>query len=305
MRVAVIGAGAMGCLYGALLARVSGSEVILIDHGPERVAAINRSGVLIKASERNFAVRLKARVSPEGLAPRDLVLVLVKSGSTAEAARTAAALAGPSTVVLSLQNGLGNFEILSSILGPEMVLGGTTTFGASVEGHGVVSWRGAGRTVMAEADGGLTERLMRIGELMEAAGLAPSLSTDLRGLIWTKLLASAGVNAIAALLGVTNGRILELPEAAALSAAAVTETAEVAAALGVRLSVADPVAHVWEVCRLTAGNVCSTLQDVRARRPTEIAAINGAVAEAGRRAGVEIPVNEVLAWLMAALERTF
>jgi 2-dehydropantoate 2-reductase len=305
MDIAVIGAGAMGGLYGGLLARTGSNVVTLVDVRADIVEAVNASGLVIETPEGLLTIKVKAAASAEGVKTQDLIIVLVKSSATREAARLGAALAGPETVALSLQNGLGNLEILAEVLGEARVVGGSTSFGAWVRAPGVVVLGGRGRTAIGELGGGESPRLRRLAAALSEAGLAPEMAGDVKCVVWTKLLANVGINALAGILGVQNGRLLELPAAAALMAGAVGEAEAVAKALGVKLGGLDALAHCHGVCRATAANVCSTLQDFRARRPTEIGAMNGAVAEAGRRLGVPVPVNEALGSLIKALEEAY
>ena len=305
MSVAVIGAGAMGGLYGGLLASRPGNRVLLIDLWREHVAAINGSGLLIEAAEGPMRVMVQAAETARGLEPKDLVVILVKSRDTEAAARAAESAIGPETMVLSLQNGLGNIEILSEALGASKVIGGSTSFGAFLKGPGVIAWRGRGQTPIGELDGRVTDRIGTLAEVFQDAGLGPVVSTNVEGVIWTKLIVNVGINALAAILGVPNGGLLEDSEAASTMEAAVLEAAAVAAASGVRLEVSDPVAHVRDVCLKTGQNICSTMQDLRARRPTEIGVINGAVVKAGLRLGLDVQVNQRLWGLIQAQEAGF
>jgi 2-dehydropantoate 2-reductase len=301
-RIAVLGAGAMGGLYGARLARDPANRVAMIDPDAGRIGAIARDGLTLEAPEGRTTVRVEAATSPEGLGPRDLVIVLVKAFDTASAAASAALLAGPGTMVLTLQNGLGNIEALAKVLGPERVVGGTTSFGAVAGEGGIVELRGLGETVVGVPGGGGGPGMGRLAAALDRAGLAAKAADDIEARIWGKLAVNAGINALAGLLGVPNGALLTADWTRRLMEAAVGEAVEAAAGAGVGLDFRAVHARTLEICRLTAANICSTLQDLRRGRRTEIDFINGAVVEAAARASVPAPVNRLLASMIRAKE---
>ncbi|MGQ9825765.1 MAG: ketopantoate reductase family protein [Desulfotomaculales bacterium] len=302
MKIAVLGAGAMGSLYGAMLAG-AGEEVWLVNVWEEHVEAINRRGLTICAGGEERLVRVPATTDPASVGPADLVLVFVKAYSTGQAMRGALSLVGENTAVLTLQNGVGNVEQLCSVVGEGRVLAGSSTFGANMAGPGCVRMAGKGETTLGELNGEVTERLLKIAAAFERAGLSPVISDNIRGVLWTKLLVNVGINPLTAICRVNNGRLLEIPELASLLERAVEEALAVAERKGIRLTVADPVAHVKKVARATADNVSSMRQDMERGRRTEIDVICGAVVKEGAEAGVPTPVNETLALLVRALEK--
>lgn len=300
MRIAIIGDGAMGCLLAYALA--PHADVCLLSSWPASVAAIAHAGVIYERDGRPEARRVAIFATPAEAAPRDLALILVKSRQTAEAARQAAEVLAPDGWALTLQNGLGNREILVAELGAARVGQAVTALGATLLGPGVVRHAGFGPTVFASAPE--AERVRELALLFEAAGLTAEIGGDIEGLVWGKLVVNCGINALTALLRVPNGALAESPSARALLEAAVLEAAQVATACGITLPYADPVAHTLEVIEATASNYSSMLQDVLAGRPTEAAAINGAVACKAQRLGLPTPVNRILADLIDALETT-
>jgi 2-dehydropantoate 2-reductase len=212
-----------------------------------------------------------------------LVVVAVKAYDTAPAMRQHAAVVGPTTVVTTFQNGLGNVETIAGLVGETRVLGGTTALGANLLAPG----RGELR-----------------GDVLGAAGIAAVAVPNIGPRIWSKLAVNTGINALTAILRVRNGVLALHPETLALLESAVRETVAVARARGVDLDAESLVERTREVARRTAANVSSMLADVRARRRTEIAEINGAVAVAGRALGIPTPINELLAVLVCAVEAT-
>lgn len=303
MKIAVLGAGAMGSLYGGMLAE-AGNEVVLIDIWKEHIDAVNRNGLKIEGSGGTRVIRnITGVAEPAAAGTADLVLIFVKATATREAARAACVLTGPSAMVLTLQNGLGNVESLCSALGSSRVTAGTTGHGSTMIAPGHIRHGGEGDTVIGEPDGSRGERIEALAALFQRAGIATKITENVMGLIWTKLLVNVGINALTAVTGLKNGRLLDFPEAEELLAAAVAEAAAVAKAKGIRLETEDPIGHARRIARQTAENRSSMLQDVAAGRQTEISVINGAVVAEGKRLGVPVPVNTVLTSLVLILEK--
>ncbi|HEY3367594.1 MAG TPA: 2-dehydropantoate 2-reductase [Symbiobacteriaceae bacterium] len=291
LRVGVLGAGALGTLFAYHLARHTSAEVWLLSRSRRPpFAEVEGEG------------QISLRVVNRGNEPVDLLLVLVKAYDTAEAVQWARGAIGPETLLLTLQNGLGNGEVLAAALGPDRVLAGTTALGAWSPAPGRVRRGGTGPTWIApwQPSGPAARRAGEIAALLTGAGIPTEAAPDPQPLLWAKLAVNAGINPLTALLRVNNGELLVRPDARRLMAAATQEAAAVAAALGVVL-VEDPRVRVRAVAESTAANRSSMLQDVAAGRRTEIEAINGAVAERGRALGVPTPVNETLTALIRAL----
>ena len=290
MRIAIIGIGAMGCLFGARLSQVA--EVTLVGHWPAQLAALHQNGLrFIAPDARSHTLRLSATNAPKTAAPADLALILVKSYQTPQAAATAQQLLAPHGVALTLQNGLGNLEQLTAVLGSHRANLGITSEGAALLAPGVVRHAGTGHTTLAEADTAVAPQT--IVELFQTAGFATSLAANAEGLVWGKLAVNAGINPLTAVLQVPNGFLAENAAARQLMSLAAQEVAEVAAAQAIQLPF-DAAAQALAVAKATAANHSSMRQDVANGRSTEIDAICGAVVAAGRRCGVATPVNAVL-----------
>jgi 2-dehydropantoate 2-reductase len=322
MKIGIIGAGAMGSLLGFYLS--ARAEVWLLSQHQAHIEAIVARGLRCERDGVEETRHPQIASDPTAIGPCDVVLVLVKSYQTAWAAEQAQALLrtenqeprtdpttapgsrfsvlGSVTLVVTLQNGLGNRETLAAALGERRVGQGVTTLGATLLGPGRVRHAGQGTTIFGTAPD--RAGIAALAELFEACGLPAELTDDLDGLVWGKLVANAGINALSALLRVPNGALATTPQARALVGRAAAEAAAVATARGVRLPYADPAAHALAVAQATGANRSSTLQDVLRGSPTEIDAINGAVAREGLRLGVPTPVNALQAELVAALEAT-
>lgn len=305
MKVAVVGAGAMGCLFGAFLAR-AGADVRLLDHTPAVVEVLRRRGIRLRAADGETVVPVgAAALRPEELGTADWVLVAVKAHQTRSALGSLPPLLGPETPVLTLQNGLGAADEIAAAVGAGRTLVGATAQGATLLAPGEVRHGGRGETVLGPYRGPLGQA-PAVAEALSRAGLPARAVADPGPHLWRKLAVNCGINALAALTGVLNGRIPEIPEAAALLTEAVAEAAAVARAVGVDLG--DPASlarSVLGVAAATGANRASMGQDVDRRTPTEIDWINGAVVREGERLGVPTPVNRTLARLVKTLEAGF
>jgi 2-dehydropantoate 2-reductase len=300
MKIAVVGAGAMGSLFGASLAE-AGFDVALLDVWADHVHAVNANGLDIERDGVTRSVSIRADTEPNRIGPTDLVIVFVKSTHTSVAAQTAARLADVDGLVLTLQNGLGNADVIAEAIDPERVLAGTTAHGATLLGPGRIRHAGVGPTVMGMWAGGDSAPARRVAEVFNRAGLETRVAEDVRPVVWDKLLVNVGINAITALTGTKNGQLLDLESTRELCRAAIDEAMTVARNLGIRIR-DDAVQHVFQVAEATGPNRSSMGQDVDNHRLTEIRAINGAVVREAHKVGVDTPVNRTLTALVATLE---
>ena len=301
MKIAIIGPGALGCLLGALLFE-AGEDVRLVDYRPERVALLRRQGLRLgtpAGETRTVPVPIGL---PADVGPADLTIVAVKAHQTRAAAQHLPRLLAAGGLALSLQNGLGNLEIMAAAAGPGRLLAGVAFLGVTRTAAGQVILAGQGLILIGVPAGSQVspEETARVVAAFNRAGLECRETADLEAVWWEKLLVNVGINPLTALLRVPNGALPELPEAWDLAVAAAFEAQAVARAAGISLTV-DPEARLRQVCASTAANRSSMLQDVLAGRPTEIEALNGQVAARGRALGVDTPVNDLLTQLLRAL----
>ncbi|MEW5946962.1 MAG: ketopantoate reductase family protein [bacterium] len=303
MRIAILGAGAVGSLFGALLAE-SGEDVVLLDNHPERAERVNREGLRFEGASGEMTVRVRAAVDFREGAGADLFMVCVKAYSTPEAARRLAPLVGEKSVALSLQNGVGNVERICEVVPREKVIAGTTSQGVNVKAPGHIHHAGTGETVIGELDSSRTERIENVAATFSRAGIPTRASDNVKAVLWGKLLVNVGINPLTALLRVRNGELLRRPAALALMHRAVLEAYRVCSAKGITLEFPDPIKKAEEVARLTGENISSMHQDVRAGKRTEIEAICGTVAGEAERLGFGAPVNELLLNLVRAMEES-
>ncbi|MDF3838295.1 ketopantoate reductase family protein [Cupriavidus basilensis] len=303
MKIYVLGAGALGCAIGGTLAR-AGSDVTLIDRFQAHVDAVHRDGLLMRDGDSEIRVRVKAATGCAGLAPADLVIVLVKSFHTAQAIASAMPIVGAQTSVMSLQNGMGHEDILAQAVGRARVLAGKTYVGGVFLGPGRIIAGTRGKlTIIGELDGALSDRVRAIAAEFERAGLRTDVSDNIVGTMWDKLLINVATGALSGITRLPYGGLYAVPEAEACAVAAVAEAMAVARANDVKLSIAQPRdAWVMAADGLPPDFKASMLQSLEKGAATEVDFINGAVVRAGARCGVPTPVNQALVACIKGIE---
>lgn len=306
MQISILGTGAMATLFAARLSAVA--DVSMIGSWREALDTIREHGITIDGD--SCCHEVYTANDPDDAPAADLAIVLTKAYKTPIAAEVAAKTLKPDGLALTLQNGLGNIEILSAHVGADRAMQGVTMQGATLLGPGHIRTSGRGAThlgyvpieLAAPRDWSAHHLAYEITALLNAAGLKAQLSADIDGLVWGKVIINAAINPLTAILRIPNGALLESEDTIGVMKAAALEAAAVAAALGIRLPYLDPVERVKYVAELTATNHSSMLQDVLNQRQTEIDAINGQIVERGRALGVPTPVNAVLTSLMRAIQ---
>jgi 2-dehydropantoate 2-reductase len=302
MRFCVIGAGAMGCLYGGRLAH-AGYDVTLVDVWDAHVSAINESGLLLDGIGGEIRVNVAATTNASTVFPVDVAIVLVSANSTALAGQTASRLLAPGGFVLSLQNGIGNFEALAEVLGEDRVMAGLSYDSAALSGIGHATHTHAGPTWIGERDGSRTKRLDQLFTALSRSGLKPVIVDDIVGFIWDKWVLNSAINAVAAITGLRLGEISRTPPVDEFQTRIIDEILLVVAAKGIRLHDADIKETIKQHC-WKKYNKPSMLQHIEAGKRTEIDALNGAVVREGKALGVPTPFNEALTLLIKGLEKS-
>ena len=303
MKTVIMGAGAMGGLFGGLLA-FSGEDVWLVDVQKETVDVIRSVGLTLEEGDRLQILRVNATQDVSSLGKADLVIFFVKAYHTEKAVSDALVLEKEDTVFLTLQNGLGNEEAICQRIDKKKVMLGVTGQGATFLGPGHIRHAGRGKTYIGELDQRVTDRATRIAKMFCDSDIDTEVSAHIHELVWQKLLANVGINALTALTDLKNGQLLDYPETLRLMEVLVSEAAEVARKKGIRIE-GDPIERVKAIAEATQGNRSSMGQDFDFRRKTEIDAINGAVVREAKRLGISVPVNEAITDLVKAIERRF
>jgi 2-dehydropantoate 2-reductase len=302
MQILVVGAGAMGCLFASRLHRAA-FEVVLYEKSRALAETIHDNGIQVEGIGGDYSEPVPAFAEKPPV-QADLVLLCVKSPDTHVAAETVGPWVKPEGLILTLQNGLGNVQILQKIFAHDRVLGGVTAEGATVLGPGKIRHAGRGETVIGPAREG-DDRVNDLVAAFNQAGFQTKGAHDVDQLIWGKLIVNVGINALAAVTRLKNGRLPQIESARAIMEQAVKEAVAVARGKGIQIPYPDPLERVIAVCQATAENVASMLQDVLHEKTTEIDFINGAILREGRALGMDTPVNAFLTALVQTIQDTY
>lgn len=304
MRIVVLGAGAMGCLFGGLL-HEAGCVVSLVDVSPAQIDAINNDGLLLERDGQARRILVAAGRAADVTDAPDLVILFTKTLHSEAALESARGFIGAGTVLLSLQNGLGNEEIMARFVPRDRIVQGVTTFPADLVAPGHVRSLGSGHTQIMSLDGVVTSDLEEIRRVLDAAGLRCEISTGVVAAIWEKVAFNAALNTLTAVTGMCIGSIADSPEATDLVRRIAEEVVEVAAGKGIaarRETVLETIAGALAAHR---DHQPSMLQDMVARRPTEVDSLNGAVVREAHALGLRVPFTEALYLLVRTLESGF
>jgi 2-dehydropantoate 2-reductase len=305
MKVAIVGPGALGCLISGLLKAKTREEVWLIDRSPERAKRIRQDGITIEGISGSIQAQINVSADSKEVGSCDLVILCVKSYSTEDACKDIKELVSKETFVLTLQNGIGNIQVLNDHFGSDKVIAGVTNHGATLLGAGHVRHAGKGDTVIGMSKGKVLGPLKEIANILSKAGLETKISKDMDSVIWSKLVINVGINALTAITRLKNGMLIEHDGTREILRNAVQEAMKIVKRKRIKLVYDDPIQKVESVCKATAANVSSMLQDVLNNKRTEIDFINGAIVRQGKALGIPTPVNETLALLVRTIEATY
>ena len=303
MKIAILGTGAMGSVYAALLAD-AGNEVWAVDAWPEHVAAMRDRGLRVEGASGDRTVRVNATREAADAGPCDLVIIATKARDVKAAAESAKPLVRADTVVLSIQNGLGGPDATASVLGRERVAVGVVGgFGASMRGPGHAHHNGMELVRLGELAGPVTPRLEAIAEIWRAAGFRVKCFDDIDQLVWEKLICNVCFSGTCAVTERTVGEVIDDPDAWRIASGCAREAYAVARVRRIKLSFDDSDAYVRDFGSKIPNARPSMLLDHLARRRSEIDAINGAIPPAAQSLGLSAPYNEVISGLVRTKER--
>jgi 2-dehydropantoate 2-reductase len=304
LRVCVVGCGAVGSLFAANLGTLDDIEVWAFDLASEHVDAINANGLRLTGAG-DVVGKVTATADAAAIPACDFGIVATKAMHT-DAAIAATAHAFAAGAVATVQNGIGNEEVLARHV--ERVIRGTTFPAGKVTAPGVVQWDVKGDTTIGpfEPQSATTDEIDRLAEACTRAGMPTHAVADARGPQWRKVIFNAATNPLGALTGLTHGAVCEQPPLRALATGLVNEGKAVAAAQGIELD-SDPEDLIDYAARpeIAYGHKASMLQDVEARRQTEVDFLNGGIADFGRRYGVPTPGHETIRALIKGVEASW
>jgi 2-dehydropantoate 2-reductase len=306
MRIAVLGGGgAMGGLFGGYLAR-AGEDVILIDVFRAAVDAINQSGLTIEEKDGSVAtIKATASTTPDSVGLVDLIVTFVKCYHTEAAIRSALPMMGPDTAVLSLQNGWGNVDRIAAVAGKDRVIVGLTYHSGMLLAPGRVKHPGIGVTHVGELDGRSTPRLEAVVRTFRNAGFDVDAAARILDEVWKKLALNVCTLPMAALLRMFANELNQHDGTRAMMQGLLREVVEVATAHSITIDESERWSAITKLLDRAVGAKASMLQDFEATRRTEIDVINGAIVEAGKRAGIPTPLNNAMVWLVNAAQEKY
>lgn len=304
MNIVIVGPGAIGILFGTMLIR-SGERVQFLDHDRQRVEFISKNGISLESKDKVYSNKVEITNRASDLTDIDLFLICVKSYDTKVAVISVKSALKDKSMVLTLQNGVGNIEVISEILGQERVIGGVTSQGANVISYGKVRHAGFGETFIGKIDGKTTTYLRDIREVLNKAGLKTRISKDIKSLLWSKLIINVGINALTAITHLRNGQLLDYEGTRRILRQAVSEAVKIVKRKRIKLAYDDAIEKTETVCEATAQNISSMLQDVLRKKKTEIDFINGAIVRQGQSMGILTPVNSLLLDLVKSIELSY
>jgi len=298
MNIVVIGAGAIGSLFGGLLSKRN--NVILIGR-TTHVQAIKKNGLKITGKTKlDSKISAEASIKKINFFP-ELLILTVKSFDTETAIKEAKPLISKNTVVLSLQNGLDNMDKIKKYVDYKKIIAGVTTHGALFSKPGIIKHTGKGLTILGELNGNKTSRINKIVKLFNQAGIQTTASKNITHEIWVKAIINSSINPLSAIFHCKNGYLLENPILEKFVERICEESTNIANANGIRLSHEDMIEKTKEVIRKTSDNYSSMFQSIEKGKDTEIDSINGRLVGIGKKYKVGAPLNEALIYSVKSM----
>ncbi|MEM1518408.1 MAG: 2-dehydropantoate 2-reductase [Nitrososphaerota archaeon] len=301
MEILVVGAGALGLLISGLIAH-NGGHVTLYSRRPEAIEHISKKGIRIITDNEEYVVRVKCIASIQKDNYYELAIVTVKSYDTETIAKLLAEKLNSQTFVLSLQNGLGNAEILASHLGKERVFPGITTQASTRLGINEVYHAFNGLTIIGEYDGPPTERVRRIADFLSNNGVTCIVSENIWREIWFKVMVNSVINPLTAIMKIKNEGLLKISSIELLIKDILSEIISVAKLYGYEFNLNECYEKIIKIIQDTRNNKSSMLQDIENKRRTEIDSLNGMITKLAEMHGLETPLNRALTIFVKGIE---
>ena len=300
MRIAVIGAGAMGSIYGGHLSLHN--DVYLIDTNQTVVDHINQNGLILQEDGKDVTYHPTAVTSTQGIEPVDLVILFVKSLFSKAALSNNQGIIGPNTYLMTLQNGSGHEDILAEFAPESRIIIGTTEDNGAVLGLGHVRRGGSGKTNIGMLTEDKETFLPQLKECMDSCGIQGNIHENIRQLIWNKLFTNVSLSAVTGVLQVPMGFIAGNEHAWAITKQLIHEAVAVAHGLGLEADEEDITEKVRQTSLGSPEGITSICADLRDGRKTEVNTISGSVVRASKKCGVPAPTHEMIVELVHAME---
>ncbi|TMI30485.1 2-dehydropantoate 2-reductase [Candidatus Bathyarchaeota archaeon] len=304
LQIGIVGAGAIGTLFGGLLQR-AGNDVTLVHRDPRVVSAIRKKGVRIREGRKTVRATVRASRAPADLTTADVVFFTVKAYDTRQAAGMHKGRVGKRSAILSIQNGLGNLETLADVFKSNPVLAGSTTEAALALGPGLVLHAGRGHTQIGTMQGRVQVMRAKVVQELSRAGLPAKSSSDMSKVIWEKTILNSAINPISAITRLQNGEILKILPLRELMRQVIREGAAIGRAEWIPIDSAGLWRNALRILKATAKNRSSMLQDIMHERMTEILQLNGTLAEYGAKHHLAIHLNRALTSLVRGIEMSY
>ncbi len=304
MKILIVGPGAIGCLLAYSLQRRK-HEVILLDKDQKRALILNKQGITVEAANGKNNVKVKVVTSAKDINGIDFIFICVKSYDTKNAVQSIKHLINDNVSIVSVQNGIGNVEVIQESIESDNIMVAVTSIGSTLLSPGNVRLSGKGDTFLGRPDKKNSVQLKKVRELLTESGFNSKISKDIKSVLWSKLIINVGINPITAITGLSNGALLDFEGAKRLMQQAVTEAVRVVKRKRIKLIYDDPLAKVESVCEATSNNISSMLQDIRANRHTEIDFLNGVIIRYAQELNINVPVNRILVDLVKTIEASY
>ena len=301
MRFCVVGAGAMGGVYGLSLIE-AGYKVNFLDVNRDHVDVVKKNGFRLSGIGKQKVHKINISDNANDFKnSADVVLFHAHTAGTKSAARSAAIVLKPDGYAITLQNGIGNVEALLQVLGAKRVVGGISYHSAALEDLGHVNHTNDGSTFIGELDGTISPRLKSLENVFQNALLSPKITNDILGVIWSKFIVNCGINPLCAVTGLRSGEISENTAADEMQTKILEEIMAVVKAKGIQVPNKDMISYVKDLSS-SRYNKPSMLQHIEAGRLTEIDSLNGALVSEAKALNVSVPFNQALVQLVKARE---
>lgn len=304
MKIIVIGAGAMGSLFGGKLA-MTGYDVTMVAVSSVTIDTINRDGIILDDETGHHVIPVRIKRAEEIQEKADLIILFTKTISSRTALESAQHFIGKNTYILTLQNGLRNIELISKFVNTDRIIAGVTNYASDAKGPGKISSSGSGFVKIMSADLKKTLFLDKVSKMLSDAGFHVTVTEDIFVAIWEKVGFNAAINATTAVCRVPCGGVGNVAQGRYLAAKIAEETAMVANAYGVKASAESIIKNLENTYTAHKGHFTSMAQDVQKKRKTEVDFINGGIVKKAKEKGLKVPYTEAVYDLLKVIENTY
>ena len=304
MKITIVGSGSRGALLAANLTREK-FDVWMLDSDARRVKKFLAEGVTLETSSGSSKTKINATTDPKEIKETDAIFLCVKSYDTEGALKSIKGLLGEKTYVVSLQDGLGNLQMISEYVDEKNIIGAVTTQSAILTENGHLKHMTKGTTIIGQENGKVLGGIREISSILNKAISSTKVTKDINSAIWSRLIIDVGINALSAITRLKNGSLLKNEYTREVMRRAVSEAVKVAKRKKVKLTYDDPIQKVEAVCKATAEDISPMLHDILNKTQTEIDFINGAITRQAKSLNIKTPTNEMLTELIKAIELNY